>query len=54
METGQTRADLKCPKCHHEEFRCLGKGDLPETFTEPLVAVQPDFQAFDSVRLGSN
>ena len=33
-EPGQLRFDIKCPKCHNEEFRCLGKGDLP---TQNLV-----------------
>src|ERR1700758_4375414 len=31
-ELGSIRFDLKCPKCHHREFKCLGKGDLPDSF----------------------
>src|SRR5258707_134929 len=23
-EVGSLRFDLKCPKCHHREFKCLG------------------------------
>lgn len=29
-DTGKLRFDLKCPKCHNREFKCLGPGDLPE------------------------
>src|SRR5216683_2369049 len=28
-EQGSLRFDLKCPKCHNREFKCLGMGDLP-------------------------
>lgn len=28
-DTGTLRFDLKCPKCHNREFKCLGPGDLP-------------------------
>jgi len=51
---GQLRFDLKCPKCHHREFRCLGKGDLPETFNIPIPATPIDFEAFKTIGLGSN
>lgn len=27
-DTGKLRFDLKCPKCHNREFKCLGPGDL--------------------------
>jgi hypothetical protein len=54
-EIGQTRFDLKCPKCHNSEFKCLGKGDLPEeglglTIPTPVI----DFDNVDPVDLGSN
>jgi hypothetical protein len=53
-EQGQLRFDLKCPKCHHKEFRCLGKGDLPETFNIPIPATTINFEAFKTIGLGSN
>ena len=34
-DEGQLRFDIKCPKCHNEEFRCLGKGDYGETSESP-------------------
>src|SRR5947199_8893301 len=34
-EPGQLRTDLKCPKCHHVEFGCLGKVELPESLQFP-------------------
>src|SRR2546428_2341529 len=53
-EYGQLRFDLKCPKCHHQEFRCLGKGDLPETFNIPIPTTRIDFEAFKTIGLGPN
>ncbi len=53
-EQGQVRFDLKCPKCHNKEFRCLGKGDLPETFEIPVPAAALDFDSIKSVDLGSS
>ncbi len=35
-EAGHLRFDLKCPKCHHKVFRCLGKGEPPTNFEAPL------------------
>ncbi len=52
-ERGERRYDLKCPKCHHQEFRCLGPGDLPqEAHVAPLVEL--DFGAFKTIGLGAN
>jgi hypothetical protein len=53
-ELGSIRFDLKCPKCHHREFKCLGKGDLPESFELPLPATNIDFDDIRPVDLGSN
>src|SRR6266849_376388 len=53
-EPGQVRNDLKCPKCHHVEFRCLGKGDLPESFQVPISSNPVDFDAVRSSEIGSN
>ena|SRR5437867_11712227 len=53
-ETGQLRTDLKCPKCHHLEFRCLGRGDLPESFQVPLPTNLVDFDAVKTSEIGSN
>ena len=50
-EAGHLRFDLKCPKCHHKVFRCLGKGDLPETFEAPLPAIDEP-QLVDANSLG--
>jgi hypothetical protein len=56
-EVGQTRFDLKCPKCHNSEFKCLGKGDLPES-SESLELTVPtsmiDFDNINPIDLGSN
>ncbi len=51
-ELGTLRFDLKCPKCHNESFRCLGKGDLPQSFNEPLPVTTLDFNKLDRVGLG--
>src|SRR5919108_995707 len=32
---GQVRLDMKCPKCHNYGFKCLGKGDIPQSFNIP-------------------
>jgi hypothetical protein len=53
-EIGQIRFDLKCPKCHNSEFKCLGKGDLPETLEMALPAPIIDFDNINPVDLGSN
>src|SRR6267378_5919853 len=53
-EPGQLRNDLKCPKCHHIEFRCLGKGDLPESFQVPIPTNPVDFDAVRASEIGSN
>jgi hypothetical protein len=53
-EPGQLRNDLKCPKCHHVEFRCLGKGDLPESFQVPIPTNPVDLDAIKASEIGSN
>src|SRR5216117_3030015 len=53
-ESGQLRNDLKCPKCHHVEFRCLGKEDLPESFQVPTPTNPVDFDAVKTSEIGSN
>jgi len=53
-EPGELRNDLKCPKCHHIEFRCLGKGDLPESFQVPIPTNPVDFDAVRASEIGSN
>src|SRR5437899_10806534 len=53
-EPGQLRNDLKCPKCHHVEFRCLGKGDLPENFQVPIPTNPVDLDAIKASEIGSN
>ncbi|TMI38050.1 hypothetical protein E6H23_10785 [Candidatus Bathyarchaeota archaeon] len=41
-EPGQLRFDIKCPKCHNEEFRCMGKGDFPQSFSLPVSPLELD------------
>src|SRR2546426_5438170 len=53
-EPGQLGNDLKCPKCHHVEFRCLGKGDLHESFQVPIPTNPVDFDAVRTSEIGSN
>ena len=53
-EPGHLRFDLKCPKCHHKVFRCLGKGDVPESFEIPPQATPLDFDTMKTADLGSN
>src|SRR5690348_10511252 len=53
-EPGQLRSDLKCPKCHHVEFRCLGKGALPESFQVPIPSNPVNFDAVRASEIGSN
>ncbi len=36
------------------EFKCLGKGDLPETFELPVPTTNIDFDSIKPVDLGSN
>jgi hypothetical protein len=50
-EPGQLRNDLKCPKCHHVEFRCLGEGDLPESFQVPIPANAIDLGAVGAANI---
>src|SRR5713101_2903173 len=44
-EPGQLRFDIKCPKCHNEEFRCLGKGDFPQSFSLPASPIELDLRS---------
>src|SRR5712692_5548188 len=53
-EQGSLRFDLKCPKCHNREFKCLGKGDLPASFELPVPTTNIDFNNIRPVDLGSN
>jgi hypothetical protein len=53
-EPGQLRNDLKCPKCHHIEFRCLGKGDLPETLQVEVPANPVDLDVVRPSNMASN
>jgi len=53
-ELGSLRFDLKCPKCHNREFKCLGKGDLPASFELPVPTTNIDFDNIRPVDLGSN
>jgi len=53
-EQGSLRFDLKCPKCHNREFKCLGKGDLPASFELPVPTTNIDFDSIRPVDLGSN
>ena len=53
-EQGSIRFDLKCPKCHNKEFKCLGKGDLPEAFELHVPTTNIDFDSIKLVDLGSN
>lgn len=54
METGQLRTDLKCPKCHHVEFRCLGQGDLPEDLQISIPLNPVDLDAVRPSSIASN
>ena len=55
VEQGRLRFDLKCPKCHNREFKCLGPGDLPaaETMTLSTTPVL-DLDNVSPAELGSN
>lgn len=53
-EVGETRFDLKCPKCHNTEFKCQGKGDLPQSIEMSLPIPPIDFDRINPVDLGSN
>ena len=53
-EQGERRYDLKCPKCHHQEFRCMGPGDLNMEQSHHMPLVEVDFGAFKSIGLGAN
>src|SRR2546422_1534283 len=53
-EQGSLRFDLKCPKCHNREFKCLGRGDLPASFELPVPTTNIDFENIRPVDLGSN
>ncbi len=51
---GEHRFDLKCPKCHNKEFRCLGKGDVPKTFEASIPISTLDFENLIPLDLGTN
>jgi hypothetical protein len=51
---GEHRFDLKCPKCHNKEFRCLGKGDVPKTFEASIPISTLDFDNMNPIDLGTN
>jgi hypothetical protein len=53
-EQGSLRFDLKCPKCHNREFKCLGEGDLPEGFELHVPSTNIDLDSIRPVDLGSN
>ena len=53
-ETGEHRFDLKCPKCHSREFRCLGQGDVPETFEVSVPTSILDLDNINPIDLGTN
>ncbi len=53
-EPGQVRLDMKCPKCHNYGFKCLGKGDVPETFQVPINTEPLDLNNISSTELGSS
>src|SRR3989442_5484957 len=53
-EPRQLRNDLKFPKYHHVEFRCLGKDDLPESFQVPVPTNPVNFDAVGASEIGSN
>ena len=50
---GEHRFDLKCPKCHNREFRCLGKGDLPKTFDVIIPTPTIDLDNINPIDLGT-
>ena len=56
-DIGKLRFDLKCPKCHNREFKCLGPGDL-STPEEAMVLTIPspglDLDNVNPLDLGSN
>lgn len=53
-EVGETRFDLKCPKCHNTEFKSLGKGDLHPAMELTFPTSTIDFSNINPVDLGSN
>ena len=61
-DTGKLRFDLKCPKCHNREFKCLGPGDLPmpelgvttTALEESRPAPELDFDNAGRLNLGSS
>ena len=54
-DLGHIRFDLKCPKCHNREFKCLGQGDLPEaeSMEMPVPSSGIDFDNINPLELGS-
>jgi hypothetical protein len=56
-DAGKLRFDLKCPKCHNREFKCLGPGDLTtpeEALGLTLPAPEIDIGSVNPLDLGSN
>ena len=60
-DTGKLRFDLKCPKCHNREFKCLGPGDLPmpelgaaSELEKSNLSPEPDFDNAGPLNLGSS
>src|SRR5215472_12254955 len=54
-EAGKLRFDLKCPKCHNREFKCLGPGDLSTPELENTIpATEISFDNPGTLSLGSN
>ncbi|HZY94440.1 MAG TPA: hypothetical protein VFE98_06200 [Candidatus Bathyarchaeia archaeon] len=52
-EPGQVRFDMKCPKCHNHQFKCLGKGEIPGTFELPVPMEVLDLNNISPTELGS-
>jgi len=54
-DTGKIRFDIKCPKCHNREFKCLGPGDLQVPDLDmTILAPQIDFDNAGTVNIGSS
>src|SRR5437899_1864754 len=45
-EQGSIRFDLKCPKCHNREFKCLGKGFNVYVAGPPITGKRPAARSF--------
>src|SRR5437660_12221457 len=48
-EQGSIRIEPKCPKCHSKEFKCLGKGELPEASELRVTTTDKDFERIQQV-----